>query len=273
MQEWTFADEIRLVNINVVRAAIYFAREIVYPDLDTSHYLGKLNQLTTAAHKRLGDEPSRLRQGTLLAELLFGVDGLRGNLDDYSDPRNSYLNDVLDRRLGIPISLSVIYVEIAQRLHIPAFGVGMPGHYIVGVREGSQTWYLDPFYGGGRLSINDCARLVRSATGYTGSFQPRWLEPDLPRNTLARMLSNLRVSYVQRKIWSKAALVIERLRLLQPDVPEHVRDLGLVYYRSHKPRLAAHYLELYLQAAPDASDAKAIREGIAATLDEWTRLN
>ena len=274
MQEWTFADELRLSRLNVVRAALHFAQEIAYSDLDIPRVLQQINNLTIAAGDHIAAEISRLRQSVLLAEFLFKVDGgLRGNAGDYNDPRNSYLNEVLTRRLGIPISLSVIYIEIAQRLHIPAYGISLPGHFIVGVEERGQHWYLDPFHGGGRVSVTDCARLVQANTGYKGSFDMQWLQPALEADILARMLTNLRVIYVQRSLWDLAVAVIERLCMVQPQIPEHVRDLGLVHYRKRSLRLAATYLDAYLRAVPDASDAEAIRKGMRDILDEWTRLN
>jgi len=274
MQEWTFADELRLSRLNVARAALHFAQEIAYPDLDIPHALQLINNLTIAAGDHVAAESSRLRQAVLLAEFLFKADGgLRGNADDYNDPRNSYLNEVLTRRLGIPISLSVIYVEIAQRLHIPAYGISLPGHFIVGIGESGQHWYLDPFHGGGRISVTDCARLVQANTGYHGSFDMQWLQPALQADILARMLTNLRVIYVRRSLWDMAIAVIERLRMVQPRIPEHVRDLGLVHYRKRSLRLAATHLDAYLRAVPDASDAESIRNGMRDILDEWTRLN
>lgn len=273
MQEWTFADELRLSRLNVVRAALHFAQEIAYPDLDIPHFLQQINSLTIAADDHLAAESSRLRQSVLLAEFLFQPGGLRGNADDYNDPRNSYLHEVLARRLGIPISLSVIYIEIAQRLHIPAYGISLPGHFIVGIEDSGRNWYLDPFHGGGRISVTDCARLVQANTGYSGPFDMQWLQPASPHHILARMLTNLRVIYVQRQLWELAIAVIECLRLVQPQIPEHVRDLGLVHYRKRSLRLAATHLDAYLRAVPDASDAEAIRNGMREILNEWTRLN
>ncbi len=274
MQEWTFADELRLSRLNVARAALHFAQEIAYPDLDIPNVLQHINNLTIAAGDLVAVENSRLRQGVLLAEFLFNPNtGLRGNADDYNDPRNSYLNEVLLRRLGIPISLSVIYIEIAQRLHIPAYGISLPGHFIVGIEDGGQKWFLDPFHGGGRISVADCAHLVRTNTSYSGPFDEKWLLPASESDILARMLTNLRVIYVQHSLWDMAIAVIERLRLVQPQVPEHVRDLGLVHYRKRSLRLAATYLDAYLRAAPDASDADAIRNGMRELLNDWTRLN
>ena len=121
--------------------------------------------------------------------------------------------------------------------------------------------------------MNECARLVQSTTGYSGPFQLHWLRPSDPGEITTRPLNNLRGSYSQREQWDKALGVIELLRLVQPDDPEHYRDLGLIHYRKGSTVLAARYLEFYLQQAPDARDAQTIRDGMSDVLDNWARLN
>lgn len=274
MTEWTFADEIRLQPVNLARAALQFAQEIAYPELNVTAQVRRFAELAARAATAVPDESSPLRRGTLLAEFLFqGDDALLGDTETYDDPRNSFLNDVLDRRTGIPISLSVVFLEVARRLDIDAVGVGLPGHFIVAVRDGHTTWHLDPFHGGGRLSYNDCVRLTAVTTGYDGPFRPEWLEPAAPLDILGRMLNNLRASYVRLKHWGEAIRTISLLRRLYPDVPEHVRDLGLAYYRNSSTRLAAHYLEEYLRMQPDSVDAETIRSGMREAIERWVRQN
>jgi regulator of sirC expression with transglutaminase-like and TPR domain len=273
MHEWSFADEIRLDPIRLPRAALYFARAIAYPELDINKWLVELKRLAKTARTYIRRGTGSLEKGTLLAEFLFQHCGYRGNSAQYMDPRNSFLNEVLDRRLGIPITLSAVYVAVARGLDIAAAGVGLPGHFIVRLSEDSESWYLDPFHGGRRLSETECAQLVELSTGYTGAFEPRWLDPTPPLEILARMLNNLRAAYVSSEQWDKAALTIEHLRMVQPASPEHIRDLGLVHYRKDSPRLAAQYLDHYLQQAPQAGDAETIRSGVSEALDRWARQN
>lgn len=273
MNEWTLADELALQPVNLSRVALLCAQAIEYPNLDISRYMAALNDLAKATRPYVpGSDPIHIR-GVLLAEFLFSRDQFCGNRQNYGDPRNSFLNDVLDRKLGIPITLSIVYLEIARRLNIPAFGIGLPGHFIVGVPEDGETWYLDPFNGGGRLSVNECARLVELTTGYQGPFQHHWLTPSDPGAITARLLNNLRSLYAQDQQWDEALNVIQLLRMVQPDVAEHYRDLGLIHYRRGSTIMAARYLEAYLQQAPDAEDAQTIRDGIADALDDWARLN
>ena len=273
MDMWTLDDELNLESLNVARALLLMAQSIAYPDLKTPAYMAKLGDLARKARDFIPNEETSKRQSIRLAEFLFIREAFTGNKDNYDDPRNSYLNELLERRLGIPISLSILYVEIAQRLNIKAFGVGLPGHFIVQIHDDGDTWYIDPFYGGRQLSESDCALLVRKTTGYDGPFNPAWLAPSPPLDILARVLNNLRINYVERRNWEKALAVVRLLRLIQPAVPEHVRDLGLLYYRLDSFRLAAHYLENYLLRMPEAKDAEMIRQGLSTSLDDWARMN
>jgi regulator of sirC expression with transglutaminase-like and TPR domain len=273
MKKTTFADELQAPEINLPRAALCYAREIAYPELDVDHYLNRLGELAENAAERLSVSDSFFFRAATLADFLFQDGCFTGNAGDYHDPRNSYLNEVLERKLGIPITLSVVYLAVADRLELPAFGVGLPGHFIVGVREGRETVFLDPFHGGRSLTRADCARLVEKTTGYSGSFHSGWLEPVTPAHILVRMLNNLRLVYVNSEAWSQARAVIERLRLLQPEAPGHLRDMGLLYYHAGDMRRAAHYLEKYLLHAPDSPDAKAIRHHFQKVLNRWVQAN
>lgn len=273
MVKWMFHDELRLEEINVPRAALQFARTIAYPELNVAEQMAGLHELSELAsdHVRVND-PVRL-QAEDLSSFLFKVVGFQGNRTEYNDPRNSFLNEVLERRLGIPISLSVIYVDIATRLGLPAFGISLPGHFIVGIRERETDLWLDPYHGGRWLDLTDCAQLIHLSTGYEGPLEANWFAPASARETLTRMLANLRASYVSSSSWSAAAAVIQLIRQAAPDEPEHLRDLGLVYYHQRNLPQAAHYLNAYLQRTPDAADAQMIRDGMKDLLDEWVPMN
>jgi regulator of sirC expression with transglutaminase-like and TPR domain len=273
MSKMTFADEVRAPEINLPRAALRYAQAIAYPALDVDHYLRRLDELSEEAGKRLSSSDTLCSRAVTVAEFLFIESCFTGNVSDYHDPRNSYLNEVLDRKLGMPITLSVIYLAVAKRLELPAFGVGLPGHFIVGVREDEETVLLNPFHGGHCLTRAECARLVEKTTGYSGPFHSGWLEPVTPVQILVRMLNNLRLVYVNGESWTKARAVIEHLRLLQPEAPGHLRDMGLIYYQAGDMRRAAHYLESYLQHAPDSPDATAIRHHFQTALNHWVQAN
>ncbi len=266
-----FQNEIRQFPINLPRAALTLARAVAYPDLDIPHYLAQLNSLAEAARTAVSPHESVLAQADALAAFLFKEQRFQGNLAYYFDPRNSFLNDVLDRRQGLPVTLSILYAAVAERLGLPAFGVGMPGHFIVAVRVAGQDYYLDPFHEGQRLTMEACARLVKETTGY--EFRREWLAPTEPLAILVRMLNNLRNVYVQYQQWEAATAVIQLLNLAEPDVPQHLRDLGFIYFQNGAPRLAAASLEAYLQARPNAPDADAIQHNVSQAIDAWARQN
>ncbi len=275
VDETTFRAEVRAAGerVSLARANLLAAREICYPDLRPSDYLKQLDDLAAQAGRDLAGHAEAETRGRALADWLFAQQGFGGNEDDYNDPRNSFLSDVLDRRLGIPISLSAVYLELAARLALPAYGVGMPGHYIVAVVGEASPIYLDPFHAGRQLTTADCADLVRRSSGYQGAFDPRWLTPTPPRDTVARMLNNLRNSFVQSEHWAWAIRAVQRLVELQPDHPAHLRDLGLLEFRNGSMSLASELLGRYLITAPDAKDADEVRESRDLILDRLTRLN
>jgi regulator of sirC expression with transglutaminase-like and TPR domain len=224
IERLTFAEEIAQPSgPGLVRAALLFAREIAYPDLRLSPYLARIDGWVEAAAARCPRwDPAPLR-ATRLSQLLFDEFGLRGNQEDYYDPCNSYLNEVIDRRLGLPISLSVLFLEIAARIDLPAEGISLPGHFIVAVRGEHRRTFLDPFHGGVQLNMDELHELVHDVTGYVGSIRPEWLAPVAGEAILARMLHNLRGAYVEREDWNHARAAVEHLKTLQPRVPMGVR--------------------------------------------------
>lgn len=273
MDELTFRDELRLSPIDIPRSALRLAQEIAYPRLDTDYYLALLDKLAGAAGRVMPPAAPPLYRAQSLAEFLFHESGFRGNQADYADPRNSYLNEVLERRLGIPITLSLVFVAVARRLQLQAYGVGLPGHFIVAARDEGEAWFFDPFHGGERLTPADCMRLVRQTAGYDGPFEESWLGPAAPRDILARLLNNLRIIYVEQEAWPQAMAVLEHMRLVQPERPQLLRDIGLVYFEKGDMQQASRYLEAYVQQAPDAADVPAIRRRIWLGLDSWAKRN
>jgi regulator of sirC expression with transglutaminase-like and TPR domain len=273
----TFEEEVQDGRTpDVVLAALLFAREIAYPELQPSAYLAQLDNWAETVQRQLDPDDSTLTRIACLNDFLFGEIGLRGDRDHYTDPRNSFLNEVMTRKLGLPITLAAIFVETARRVGLAAEGVGLPGHFIVGVPlpQAERGWtYLDPFNGGATVTSADAARLVRESTGHTGSFQPQWLAPSPPRDILARMLFNLRGAYLQQEDWLQAQVTVEHLRLLQPEAPEHMRDLGLLSIRNESLRTGANLLEDYLRRKPDAEDAEAVQQTLRTVLDRFARLN
>jgi regulator of sirC expression with transglutaminase-like and TPR domain len=273
----TFAAEVAEAGeaLSPARAGVLFAREVDYPDLRPSQVIVQIDDLADQARSAVTGQANAQEAGLALARFLFEAQGFQGNSLDYSDPRNSYLNDVLERRLGIPISLSVLYVEIGRRLGLPVAGVGMPGHFIVSVADdaGGEPLYLDPFNGGRTLTVEDCRKLVQRSTGFAERFDPDWLLPTPPRDIVARMLNNLRGFYLSVEDWPMAVAVLERLQALQPAVSAHWRDLGVLHYRNGQFQKASALLNEYLAREPNAPDVESVRQGRDKLLDELGRLN
>lgn len=273
MTQWTLRDEWQAAEIHVPHAALLIARDIAYPDLDIAESLATLTELTELAASRVNTGQAAVAQAEQVAQFLFEDLGFTGNGEDYYDPRNSFLNDVLERRTGLPITLSILCIEVATRLGLPAYGVGLPGHFIVGIDDQTGSHWLDPFHGGRWLSLNDCAEIIEAVTGYDGALDASWFSPVSPRDTLARLVGNLRSTFVHRKQWGLAARAIHVLQTMQPDSAEHLRDLGLVYLRQQSIPQAAYFLNEYLAHVPNASDAAMIRQGTKQVLEEWALQN
>jgi regulator of sirC expression with transglutaminase-like and TPR domain len=273
LAETSFQEQIKRSPIDVLHAALCCAREVAYPELDIEHYRSRIDQLALAARGQLSGFMPMSEQAAALSNFLFSQQGFQGNRAEYLDPRNSYLNEVIERKLGIPISLSVIYIAIAQELGIPAQGVGLPGHFIVGIHESGEEIYLDPFHGGVRLSQTDCAQLVRESTGFSGAFEAEWLKPISATALLTRMLNNLRNIYFRQEDWSHAQAVLEHLRMLQPNLADLLRDLGMVNERKGALRLAIHYYEQYLRQSPQAADAENVLSRLRGATQQLSQLN
>jgi regulator of sirC expression with transglutaminase-like and TPR domain len=249
------------------------ARDVAYPKLAVKPYLKQLDELAVKAQAALPPAADVAARARSLASYLAVEAGFLGNIVAYGDPRNSFLNEVLERRQGIPITLSIIYVAVARRLGLDAYGVSLPGHFIAGVRAGSERVLLDMFHGGVPLSLADCEQLVRETAGYEGPLDPAWLVPAAPQAILLRMLNNLRMVYLQNADWPQALAVLKKLHETQPEEPAHLRDVGLIRYQQGSMYEAAQYLEAYLEQEPDSPAATAIRQNLAAEFARWARQN
>lgn len=273
MDEPTFKDEVEQEPINVPRAALRFAKAVAYPNLDVQLYMDLLEGLAEWSRDQLSNVQDVRTRALNLADFLFKQLELQGNTRDYNDPRNSYLNEVLNRRLGIPISLAVIYVTVAQHLDLPAYGIGLPGHFLISIQTPDGDLYIDPFHSGEPLSIEDCMRLVERTTGHQGPLQEEWLQPVSEVAILTRMLNNLRQIYMRAQAWDMALRVIEHLRILQPDMPELLRDLGIIHHNSGSLRLALEFYEQYLRLRPNAADADQVKHHLENAAARLARLN
>jgi regulator of sirC expression with transglutaminase-like and TPR domain len=243
---------------SLAEGALWIAAE-AHPGLDVPHWLGRLDALGYRAVERLAPGMDVDQAASTVARFLFEEEGFRGNGEDYYDPRNSLLDDVLDRRLGIPITLSVVYVAVAARAGLEAVGVGLPGHFVVRAERHGRHRLLDPFHGGALLDHAGCEALVARARPGGGPLNPRWLAPVTTRQIFVRVLANLKAIYLALGDWARGLGAVERIVLLVPDALEEVRDRGTLHARLGQGPAAVRDWEMYLQRAPDASDAQQVK--------------
>ncbi|MBE7380184.1 MAG: tetratricopeptide repeat protein [Leptolyngbya sp. SIO1E4] len=248
--------------INLAAAALYIAQE-EYPDLDSQAYLHQLDTMALQLRDRLPEEAYPLKTIRAINEYLFESQGFAGNSQDYYDPRNSFLNQVLDRRTGIPITLSLVYLELARRIGFPMAGVGMPGHFLVRPTVEEMAIFVDAFHKGEIMFEEDCRDRIKTVYGQTARLHTGHLDPIGPRAFLARILMNLKVIYLQQQDISRAFAVIDRILLLLPDSLLERRDRGLLYYRQGKLGEAREDLKYYLLNHPDAQDSFEIQQVIS----------
>jgi regulator of sirC expression with transglutaminase-like and TPR domain len=246
------------------RAALAIAR-IGYPALDPGPSLRQLDALAAAVRRRLpaGGSPEAVVDE--LTGYLFGECGFRGNREDYYDPCNSYLNDVLERRTGIPITLSLVLIEVGRRLDLPLTGVGFPGHFLVRAPGSRGPRLLDPFFGGRPVDDAELLARYRALGGVdVDALPPDAVAPTGTLATLTRMLRNLLRVLLDRKEHERALLATNLLLVLAPESPDELRVRGLLYQQLECFAAARDDLRRYLELVPSAPDAEQIRERITS---------
>jgi regulator of sirC expression with transglutaminase-like and TPR domain len=257
---------------SLAEGALWIAAE-AHPGLDVPHWLGRLDALGYRAAERVISAMGVDEAATAIARFLFEEEGFRGNAEDYYDPRNSFLDDVLERRLGIPITLSVLYVAVAARAGLHAAGVGLPGHFVVRTERRGRHRFLDPFDGGALLDRAACETLVARMRPGGGPLDPRWLAPVTTRQIFVRMLHNLKAIYSALGDWTRALSAAERVLLLLPDAVGELRDRGMLHARLGHGHAAVRDWETYLQRAPGAPDAVRVKERLRALQQALAALN
>ena len=240
-------------------------------DVDGS--LEVLDQLAGAVREMLPPNPSPTEASEVLREYLFETLGFHGNKDDYFDPKNSFLHQVLARRTGIPITLSIVALEVSRRAGIPAFGIGFPGHFILGLGRREACVLMDTFHGGRRLNGKILTDLLRGVAGPAAKVLPEHLRPASKRAILTRLLLNLRGVYQKRGEPLNMLHVLDQLVLLNPYPVGELRDRGRLYAQLGCMSLAHEDLSNYLDRAPHAADAHETRELISAVVTRSSTLN
>lgn len=261
-------------RIDLSEAALLIACN-VYPDLDVEAYLARMEDLAARLSSQLTGRESVAERIVALNVFLFEDEGFKPNVEDYYDPRNSFLNEVLDRRLGIPISLSLLYMEVGCRIGLQLDGVCFPGHFLVKCALEQGLVVLDPYSRGASLTLAQLQeRLSDLQRGPVGRGSvANHLQTAHRREIVARMLRNLKSIYIEREDYLRALPFAHWIMLASPDSPDAVRDRGMTYMKLECFRAALGDLEKYLELAPAANDHDEIRSHVVQLRRSAARLN
>ncbi len=248
-------------EIDLAAAALVVARE-EYPWLELDPYLRRLDEMAAEARDLIGAERHPQTVAAGLGRYLFAELGYTGALEEYFDPRASYLSDVLDRRRGIPISLSLVYMEVARRAGFAVAGVGLPGHFVVKLPYSGGEIYVDPFNAGAVLSQEECAARVHQIYSGAVEFQPFMLGAVTKRQMLSRSIHNLKTIYAAAKQNEKSLAMVELLLIIAPWDLEEIRDRGMLRYHLGDMAGAVEDLETYLQYSFEAGDVETVKRNV-----------
>jgi regulator of sirC expression with transglutaminase-like and TPR domain len=234
-------------EFNLDEAALLIART-EYPHLNVPDQLARLDALAFRLHCDLTRPAIEIIES--MNKLLFEKEQFRGNEEEYDDPRNSYLNDVLDRKLGIPISLSLIYIEVARRRDLPVIGVSFPGHFLVKYRTDHNEILIDPYHQGRILARHDCKELLKAQFGDEAELKPEYFAVSTKKQILARMLNNLKGSYVRRHDFTRVLTLIQLALGVDPESSQQLHDRGMIYFLMRRYQEAQADFKTYLSLIP-----------------------
>ena len=253
-----FAQEVKQKDLDLAKASLYYA-QAEYPNLDIAHYLNYLDQMAENIAVKLPQERYPLQVIKTINHYLFNELNFQGDNQNYYNPENSYLNKAIERRKGIPITLSVIYLEVAKRLNFPMVGIGMPGHFIIRPDFEDAGIFVDAFNQGEILFEQDCEAKLSQLYQQPVKLEQHFLKSVSKQQILARMLNNLKQIYLHHRQFDKVLEVVEGILILFPNNPYEIRDRGLLYYEMARWQEAAEDLKVYLKTLPDADDVPMIK--------------
>jgi regulator of sirC expression with transglutaminase-like and TPR domain len=257
-----------------------------YPELKPAYYLEQLDVLALRVGARLGlpapegtgpfqlpEEMQRLDVVAAMNEVLFQQEGFQGDKEDYYNPANSFLNDVLERHKGLPITLSLLYIEVGKRIGIQFDGIGLPFHFVVGCLLPQGRIYIDPYEAGRIYSARECRERVRHMLGGEGKLYTQWFEPISSRKLLARLLNNLRHIYLRTEDYARALLICDYLVLLLPQSAAERRERGAIHFQLRHYARALQDLSRYVELAPHAGDVDETRRQIKTLRQIIAKMN
>ncbi len=245
-------------NLNLALAALLVARE-EYPQLPEARYLARLDELAEETRGRLDDETAPLLVLQELLETLYTRHGFKGNREAFYDPRNSFLNDVLDRKLGIPLTLGIVLLEVGWRLDLPLEGVNFPGHFLVRFKGDAIDLLIDPYDGGAVRFQDQAQELLDRVYGGMIRVHDSFLKAAGRREMVIRLLTNLKSLYLNVRDHRRALAAVERILLVRPIAPGEIRDKGVILARMGRREEAVEQLQAYLSVAPEAADSGRIQ--------------
>ncbi|HET8840353.1 MAG TPA: transglutaminase-like domain-containing protein [Ktedonobacteraceae bacterium] len=259
-------------KIDLARLALLIAAE-EYPGLDVEQHMAHLEELAACVRLLLKREEEQPARGLATANeyfdvlhalntVLFEQEHFRGNRSNYYDPQNSFLNKVLERRLGIPITLSLLYMEVGKRLGLHIEGISLPFQFIVYCSFGETGIYIDPYERGKFLSEDDCRRRLLQIFKHEEDLEAHWLQPVDSKQVLVRLLDNLKHIYIHKGDFQRALQACDRILLLKPQIPIELRDRGVVHFQLKYYARALRDLSAYVELAPQAEDLQEVRQQI-----------
>lgn len=251
-------------------AALYLAGE-EYPEIDIPSNLAQLDSFAAEVSQLVSYEAAPADVARAIAAYLYEELGFHGNSGQYYSPDNSFLNRVLETRTGIPITLSLLFLEVARRLGLRCSGVGLPGHFIIGLDDTGE--YLDPFNAGVSLSTEDCRALVDRMSAGSLEWRDEFLAPYTKRDILFRILNNLKAVYMQVREYTKAVGVIQRMSIISPGLPSLYQEQAWCHAEQQEYRLAIGVLEAYLEKAGNPDDSRQVKDQIKGLWSTLSRLN
>jgi len=252
-------------NYNLIEKCLKLGQIIEYPELNISKYIEKINEMGNSLKIKIGEVKNPTYLISVLNEYLFDELGFHGAEDDYYDPVNSFLNVVLDKKTGIPITLSILYAEVAKHIGLDLRIVGFPGHVIVKYKK---EIILDPFYRGRLLTIEDLEKILNRNFGEDVEFVPEYLNEATTEQLLTRLLRNLKNAYTQSYAYDNAMKCTDMILGMQPESSEEIRDKGILEERLLRYDKALPFLNKYLELEPEADDADFILELIKSVREK-----
>jgi len=252
-------------NYNLIEKCLKMAQILEYPELNISKYIEKINEMGNSLKIKLGEVKNPTYLISMLNEYFFDELGFHGAEEDYYDPGNSFLNIILDKKTGIPITLSILYSEVAKHIGLDLQIVGFPGHVIVKYKK---EMILDPFYRGRLLTIEDLEEILNKNFGEDVEFVPEYLNEATTEKLLTRLLRNLKNAYTQSYAYDNAVRCTDMILGMQPESSEEIRDKGILEERLLRYGNALPLLNKYLELEPEADDVDFILELIKSVREK-----